>query len=119
MSSTKKNNQTYFSSDWLTDPNFVQWLVSVPENSKSKCRLCKKTFSLSNMGRQALMSHTSGQKHIKVVNAISVFAKPMKKSKALTPKASKNLSHTVISNQTQPTITNYITNSDIKKQGTN
>ena len=39
----------------------------------------------------------------------------MKKSKALTPKASKNLSHSIISNQTQPTITNYITNSDTKK----
>ena len=67
------------------------------------------------MGCQALMSYASRQKHIKVVNAISVFAKPMKKSKALTPKASKNLSHTVISNQTQPTITNYIKNSDTKK----
>ena len=67
------------------------------------------------MGRQALTSHASRQKHIKVVNAISVFAKPVKKSKALTPKASKNFSHTVISNQTQPIITNYITNSDTKK----
>ena len=36
-------------------------------------------------------------------------------SKALTPKASMNLSHTEISNQTEPTITNYIINSDTKK----
>ena len=75
----------------------------------------KNTFSLSNVGRQALTSHASGQKHIKVVNVISVFLKPVKKSKALTQKASKNLSHTVISNETQPTIRNYITNSDTKK----
>ena len=54
------------------------------------------------MGRQALTSHASWQKHIKIVNAISVFAKPVKMSKALTPKASKNLSHTEISNQTEP-----------------
>ena len=67
------------------------------------------------MGPQALASHVPGQKCIKIVNAISVFAKPVKKSKALTPKASKNLSHTVIYNQTQHTITNYITNSDTKK----
>ena len=67
------------------------------------------------MGCQALTSHALGQKHIKAVNAISVFAKLMNKSKALTSKASKNLSHTVISNQTQPTITNYIINLDTKK----
>ena len=115
MSSTKKNDQTYFSSDWLTDPDFVQWLVLVPESTKAKGKLYKKTFSLSNMGCQALTSHASGQKHVKVVNATSVFAKPRKKSKVLTPNASKNLSHAVISNQTQPTITNYITNSDTKK----
>ena len=39
----------------------------------------------------------------------------MKKSKALTPEASMNLSYTVISNQTQPTTTNYIANSDTKR----
>ena len=115
MSSTKKNDQTYFSSDWLTDPDFVQWLVFVPENTKGKCKLCKKTFSLSDMGRQALTGHASGQKHIKIVNAISVFAKPVKKSKGLNPKSLKNLPYTRISNQAEPTITNYITNSDTKK----
>ena len=61
------------------------------------------------MGRQALRSHASEQKYIKV-NAIAIFSKPLKKSKALTPKASKNLPHTAISNQSQPAITNYNTN---------
>ena len=69
----------HFSSDWLTDPDFVQWFVSVPESTNTKCKLCKKTFSLSNMDRQALTSHASGQKHIKVVNVFLVFAKPVKK----------------------------------------
>ena len=66
------------------------------------------------MGHQALMSYASGQKHIKVIKAISVFAKPVKKSKALTSEASRNFYYTVVSSQTQLTI-NYITNLDTKK----
>ena len=88
-------------------------VVPVPENIKAKRKLCKKTFSLSNMGGQALISHASGQKYSKVVNAISVFAKLVKKSNAFIPETSTNLSHAVISNHIQPTITNYITNSFI------
>ena len=44
------------------------WLTSVPEdNTKAKCKLCAKTFSLSNMGEQASKSHGAGKKHITVV----------------------------------------------------
>ena len=38
-------------------------LTSVPEdNTKGKCKLCVKTFSLSNMGAQALKIHTAVKK---------------------------------------------------------
>ena len=44
------------------------WLTSVPEdNTKAKCKLCAKSFSLSNMGQQSLKSHAAGKKHIPVV----------------------------------------------------
>ena len=51
MSGIKRNDQIY-SSDWLTDSDFVQWLVSLSESTKAKYKLCKNTFSLSNMGCQ-------------------------------------------------------------------
>ena len=37
------------------------------DNTKEKCNLYAKPFSLTNMGEQALKSHTAGKKHITVV----------------------------------------------------
>ena len=79
----------HFFPDWLTDPGSVQWLVSVPENTKAKCKLCKETFSLSNIGCQPLTSCASRQKRIKVVNAIAVFAEAREKVKNFNPKSFK------------------------------
>ena len=31
--------------------------------TKAKCKICVKTFSLSNMGEMAVRSHASGKKH--------------------------------------------------------
>ena len=50
--------QTYFQADWLLNDEFKIWLASVPEdNTKACCKLCKKSFGLSNMGKAALISH--------------------------------------------------------------
>ena len=87
MSSTKMIR--HFFPDWLTDPDSVQWLVSVPENTKAKCKLCKKTFSLSNIGCQPLTILVSRRKHIKAVNAIAVFAEAREKVKSFNPKSFK------------------------------
>ena len=77
----------HFFPDWLIDPDSVQWLVSVPENTKAKCKLWKKTFNLSNIGCQPLTSHASRQKRIKLLMQLQFLLKPVKKSKVLTPKA--------------------------------
>ena len=58
-----KQDQRYFSSDWLEDPEFKDWIVKVSDITQARCKTCMKTFSLSNMGRQALVSHASGQLH--------------------------------------------------------
>ena len=51
------------------------WLVEVPGDNKfSRCKHCKKTFNLSNMGCQALVSHGTGQKH-QNIKSISVSTK--------------------------------------------
>ena len=52
------------------------WLVEVPgDNKLARCKHCKKSFNLSNMGRQALVSHGTGQKHQNIIESISVFSK--------------------------------------------
>ena len=52
----------------MSKDQYKACLTSVPEdNTKAKCKLCSKTFSLSNMGNQALKSHGAGKKHITVM----------------------------------------------------
>ena len=69
---SKKKDQTFFSHDRLSDPEFKMWLVEVPgDNKLARCKHCKKSFNLSNMGRQALVSHGTGQKHQNVIKSIT------------------------------------------------
>ena len=43
---------------------YKDWLLPEPSNNtKAKCRLCMRSFSLSNMGEPALKSHAQGKKH--------------------------------------------------------
>ena len=58
-------DQTYILKDWLTDADFKDWLADTDDNSATRCKICHKTFKLSNMGRQALISHASGKSHKK------------------------------------------------------
>ena len=45
----------------MSKDQYKAWLTLVAE-------LCSKSFSLSNIGEQALKSHAAGKKHITVVN---------------------------------------------------
>ena len=50
------SKQTYFQADWLLNDEFKIWLASVPEdNTKACCKLCKKSFGLSNMGKAEII----------------------------------------------------------------
>ena len=43
---------------------YKDWLLpETSNNTKAKCRLCMRSFSLSNMGKPALKSHAQGKKH--------------------------------------------------------
>ena len=43
---------------------YQEWLLPDEEDStKAKCRLCQRSFTLSNMGTRALKSHAQGKKH--------------------------------------------------------
>ena len=52
-----------FNRDWLSKADYKPWLASVEDVTKAYCKMCMKTFSLSNMGEIAVRSHASGKKH--------------------------------------------------------
>uniref|UniRef100_A0A915KY19 BED-type domain-containing protein n=1 Tax=Romanomermis culicivorax TaxID=13658 RepID=A0A915KY19_ROMCU len=57
---------TTFQKEWMDpDPN-PDWVLWVPPgrlDTEASCTYCKKEFSVSTMGRQALISHAKGDKH--------------------------------------------------------
>lgn len=61
--------KSLFNNDWCDkqlNPNWSIWLEPLEKNPYfAKCSACKKSFSLSNMGRQAIISHEKGPKHKK------------------------------------------------------
>ena len=62
--------KTKFSDLWLDsrwNPEFVGWLSKGPESTQAFCKICKKTFDLSNMGRQAVVSHSKGKTHLNLM----------------------------------------------------
>ena len=71
---------TYFGCDWTNEtlnPNFSLWVQEVKDDkTKATCTVCRKTFSLSNMGSTALKSHEKSEKHKK--NAASVNDRQIK-----------------------------------------
>ena len=65
---SKMKDQIYFSKDWLTDPDFKNWFADTNDNTAARCKVCHKTFKLSNMGRQALTNYAS----VKVITNILI-----------------------------------------------
>lgn len=65
----KTSRKTIFNPDWVHPAVNLQWaetFAAVPEDVfKVYCKICKKCFELSNMGRQALISHEKGKIHAK------------------------------------------------------
>ena len=54
---------TYFSDCWLEKDAFKSWLSNAADKKQAICRLCKKDFELSYMGKIALLSHAAGKEH--------------------------------------------------------
>jgi hypothetical protein len=53
--------KTKFNTEWLTDVAISSWLQPVTADPyRARCSLCCKTFDLSNMGRQVVLSHKVG-----------------------------------------------------------
>lgn len=60
---------TYFNNDWIDpalSPDWCNILKPVTNDpTKAYCKLCRKAFGLSNMGRQAIISHVKSKIHQK------------------------------------------------------
>ena len=53
-----------FNKEWMDKVEYKEWLLPEPSNNtKAKCRLCMRSFSLSNSGEPALKSHAQEKKH--------------------------------------------------------
>jgi hypothetical protein len=84
------NDQTFFQETWLDDNRFEGWLAAVTKNkTQAHCTRCKKTFGLSNMGVQALKSHSEGKKHKNICEKIACFFKQNKQN----PKPNSDISN--------------------------
>ena len=80
-----------FNIDWLSRGEYKDWLL--PEDldpTKARCKICRKTFFLSNMGEKAVRSHAEGKKHassLKVSQGIEHVSDSFEKTEVQTEKA--------------------------------
>ena len=59
-----KGKTSRFNTEWLSREEYKDWLLpEESDNTKPRSKICKKTFSLSNMGETAVRSHAEGKKH--------------------------------------------------------
>ena len=64
------SRKTLFNEQWVDPqlyPEFAGWLKGLSgDKTKAFCAICRKSFALSNMGREAVNSHARGTTHQKV-----------------------------------------------------
>lgn len=67
------NKKTIFNSQWLNMEEFKSWLrEDVNDQFLFYCDMCRKSYSLSNMGITALLSHTKAKKHKDRMKAVQL-----------------------------------------------
>ena len=66
-----KRNVTYFNENWFKDSRFSSWIEKGQQNTSAKCKVCCKVIDLSSVGVSSLVSHASGNKHIKAMSSSS------------------------------------------------
>ena len=55
------SENSYLQERWLSDERFKDWLVPTHTKREARCKRCKKSFALSNLGIQTLKSHAEGK----------------------------------------------------------
>ena len=60
-----------FKEEWLQDRDLKKWIQKVPGNQHGAlCILCKKTVDITTMGKTALSSHASSNKHRTLISGL-------------------------------------------------
>ena len=73
-------DSSYFQDCWLVDDRFKDWISETQFRTEARCKLCRKTITLSNMGVQALKNHAGGKKHKEHCMKVSVFLRGKKQA---------------------------------------
>ena len=81
------SENSYFQERWLSDERFKDWLVPAQTKREARCKRCKKSFELLNMGVQSLKNHAEGKKHKQLCAVVAIFlqTKPVTKSTTSSP----------------------------------
>ena len=106
--------KTLFNANWLEDDQFKSWLTSAKDGNKARCKLYKKDIELSNMGRQALVSHCGGKKHKEIDVKMKTFFQSKKQTERDSSKSSQLESEkpSICSSKTQSSIELVINTSE-------
>src|SRR6218665_1459289 len=56
-----------FQTTWLSHKDYKIWIMKDKATTQAKCKLCDKTFDISNMGEAVMRSHIRGKGHIDFV----------------------------------------------------
>ena len=56
--------QCSFQTSWITHKDYKTWIVKDTVSTRAKCKICAKTFDISNMGEAAVRSHMRGKGHV-------------------------------------------------------
>ena len=66
------SKRTAFNPAWLKEELFSSWIARVEtDKHKAGCTVCGINLELSNMGKQALISHSKGKKHVDKVKLLA------------------------------------------------
>ncbi|XP_018904920.2 uncharacterized protein [Bemisia tabaci] len=78
-----KPKHTRYQISWSLDPALYWAVADTASVHNARCSLCNTSISLSNMGKQALLSHAKGKRHVSAVsaqtlsNSLSNYCKPV------------------------------------------
>lgn len=88
------HSESKFQDAWLADDKFKDWIQRDSSDVKAYCKWCCKSISIYSMGRQALVSHGNGAKHVSKgktsMPRVTSFFRPV--DKAPTPSTSRDAS---------------------------
>ena len=103
-----------FNTIWLSNTNYKLWLKREEDPGRAGCKLCVRSFDISNMGEAALVSHAKGKKHTdnqkaaEQTTSVSTYFAP-RPAVASTDRPNVTAS----SSTRQPTINQSITSNDV------